>query len=178
MMFIDACSANDTGRQAEGRKRPGSCWSPSRMGCAGVNRTLRCLTLLLATLPLFVGCGGGDAEETVTARGRLTNAGQPLTVQGMDVGIGMIQVEFYRIGPDGKQLETPETATVDADGYFNVTGRGGGLPPGKYKIAVRQWDPYPQVDKLQGRFDAQNSPIVREITGDGDLLIDLSKPEG
>ena len=125
--------------------------------------------------PISAGCGGG-AEEAVPAKGRLLDAGKPLEVRGMEAFAGMVQVEFYRIGPDGQVSDVPETAVADRDGYFDIGARG--LAPGKYRIAVRQWDPYPDVDKLGGKFDAKNSPIVREITGEEDILIDLSKPEG
>jgi len=125
--------------------------------------------------PIWAGCGG-STKEAVPAKGRLLHAGQPLQVQGMEAFAGMVQVEFYRIGPDGKLSDVPETAVADRDGYFDIGARG--LAPGKYRIAVRQWDPYPEVDKLEGKFDASHSPIVREITGKEDILIDLSKPEG
>lgn len=43
---------------------------------------------------------------------------------------------------------------------------------------VRQWDPYPQNDKLGGEFSEANSRIVREIGGGEDISIDVSRPEG
>lgn len=128
------------------------------------------------------GCGGGG-EPTVSARGTVTDAGRPLQVKGRDLGLGTVVVQFYRIGDDPKgarrQSTDPEEAVVDAEGNFRVPGRrGDGIPPGKYRIAVRQWDPYPQVDRLKGRFDEKNSPIIREITGEEDIVIDVSKPKG
>jgi len=134
--------------------------------------------LCLAT----TGCGGGG-ERTVSARGKVTDAGRPLLVKDRDLGLGTVVVQFYRIGDDpkgaGRQSTDPEEAEVDADGNFKVPGRSGdGIPPGRYRIAVRQWDPYPQVDRLKGRFDEKNSPIIREITGEEDIVIDVSKPQG
>ncbi len=117
---------------------------------------------------LMAGCAP-QGEKVVRVKGRITQAGQPLEVQGRDLGLGSVQVLFYRIGDDGKQDTNGEGGPVDENGYFTVLGRDGrGIPAGKYRIAVRQWDPYP-TDKLQGRFDEQNSPII---------LIDVSKPEG
>ena len=124
------------------------------------------------------GCGG-SGERTVSARGKVTDAGRPLEVKGRDLGLGTVVVQFYRIGQDGRQSTDPEEAQVDADGNFKVPGRrGDGIPPGRYRIAVRQWDPYPQVDRLKGRFDERNSPIIREIAGEEDIVIDVSKPKG
>jgi hypothetical protein len=137
-----------------------------------------CLFLSALLCVITVGCGG-SGEEVVRARGKVTNAGQPLQVEGRDLGLGMVKIELYPIGDDGQQSTNPEGTVADADGSFEVPGRdGNGIPPGKYRIVLRQWDPYPQVDKLKGRFDEQNSQIVREITGKEEILIDVSKPEG
>lgn len=74
----------------------------------------------------------------------------------------MVLVRFYRIGDDGQQSTDPEEAAVDAEGNLEVPGAAGsGIPPGKYRIVVRQWDPYPQVDRLNGKFDEKNSQIIR-----------------
>lgn len=144
-----------------------------------VRHAARFLLLLSGPLCLAVaGCGSG-AEKVVRVRGNVTDAGRPLDVEGRDIGVGMVKVEFYRIGEDGTQSTDPEGTVADADGNFDVPGpNGNGIPPGKYRIAVRQWDPYPQEDKLGGRFDPENSPIIRQITGGEEILIDVSKPEG
>ncbi len=136
--------------------------------------------LFLSAAMCFVAAGcGDDGEQTVAVRGTLTNAGRPLEVEGRDLGLGMVLVQFYQITDDSQQSTDPEEASVDAEGNFEVPGRtGNGLPPGKYRIVVRQWDPYPQVDKLGGRFDEKNSQIIREITGEEEISIDVSKPEG
>jgi hypothetical protein len=135
--------------------------------------------LLAALLCLATTSCGGGGEPTVSARGRVTHAGRPLLVKDRDLGLGTVVVQFYRIGEDGRQSADPEEAEVDADGNFEVPGRTGhGIRPGRYRIAVRQWDPYPQVDRLKARLDEKNSPIIREITGEEDLVIDVSKPQG
>ena len=132
--------------------------------------------LLPAAVLLFAGCGGGG-DKVVRVTGTVSNAGQPLEVRGRDVGIGMVQVEFQRLGDNGQPIGGPETVQADAAGAFVVPGpKGQGIPPGKYRIAVRQWDPFPQVDKLAGRFDPEHTPIVREIAAAGEVEIDLSKP--
>ena len=53
---------------------------------------------------------------------------------------------------------------------------GNGIPPGKYRIAVRQWDPYPDRDRLEGKFSEKETPIVRDVDGKTPIDIDLSKP--
>lgn len=127
-------------------------------------------------LTLWIGCGGKPQEPSVRAKGRILMNGKPLAVspKNREVGIGSVRVEFYRLSPDGKPLDPSEGMVVDENGYFELQGRDGrGIPPGKYRIAVYHYDP---DDKLGGRFDKDHSPIVREVTGNEDLVIDLAKP--
>jgi len=132
-----------------------------------------CLITLLLT-----GCGGKAKDDSVPVRGKVTNAGTPLKVNRPDVGLGYVELHFYRINADGSVSTDPADAAVEESGSFTVRGRdGNGLPPGKYKITVRQLDPAPDNDKLQGRFDLKNSRIVREV-GDQEIIIDVSRPEG
>lgn len=131
----------------------------------------------LAFALVLAGCGSPQ-DDSVPVHGKLLNKGQPLTVKGRDLGLGYIELHFYRINDDGSIDKDPADAAVEESGEFTVRGReGGGLPPGKYKITVRQLDPAPDNDKLGGRFNLENTPIVREV-GDEEILIDLSRPEG
>jgi len=50
------------------------------------------------------------------------------------------------------------------------------IPVGKYKVAVQQMDPAPATDKLKGAFDSSRTKLVRDITDDATLDIDLAKP--
>jgi hypothetical protein len=113
----------------------------------------------------------------VPCKGKVANAGQALQVSNPMVG--WVEVTFTAIGEDGKAKPGEKfSARADQTGAFTIPGRlGKGLTPGKYRIAVRQWDPYPQTDKLNGKFDENNTKITREV-GKGDLDIDLSKPGG
>jgi len=125
---------------------------------------------------MAVGCGQGGGEGLIQVKGKLTNGGQPLQVKRQDIGLGLVQLEFYRLEENGRQSTDPESARVDSQGNFTVPGHTGkGIAPGKYRIAVRQWDPYPSFDRLGGKFDAQHSPIIREIRGPEELSLDVAK---
>lgn len=123
------------------------------------------------------GCAGDDDPTRLQISGKVTDAGQPLEVGGRDIGLGRVVVEFYPLDASGNAAGEPlETASVAESGEFELID---GIPPGRYRIAVRQWDPYPQTDRLQGRFDPENTPIVRDLTAETDSLeIDISRPEG
>jgi hypothetical protein len=129
-------------------------------------------------LPLILVAGCGEGERVVLVKGQVTSAGQPLRVAGREIGLGMVQLQFFRVEEGGRSAGNAVGAVADDEGHFVVYGHNGkGIPPGKYRIAVRQWDPYPQVDKLGGRFTADNSSIIREVTGSEEILIDLARPE-
>src|SRR5688500_1036849 len=116
--------------------------------------------LVVLSITLVAGCSG-PRDGAVPVRGTVTDAGQPLAVKGRDAGLGYVELHFYRMNDDGTVESSPEDAAVDEAGSFTVRGRdGNGLPPGKYKITVRQLDPAPDNDKLKGRFDRKNSRIV------------------
>jgi hypothetical protein len=138
-------------------------------------RNHRGFRYVLLVLVVFWGCSRNATEDgTVRVRGRVTNAGQPLEVEGTDVGLGSVAVGFYPMY-DGEELVELTSAQANAEGHFELID---GIPPGTYRITVRQWDPYPQVDRLKGKFDEKRSKIVRQLTGEEDLVIDVSKPEG
>lgn len=131
------------------------------------------LFLILATASA---CSTSTREAgTVKVHGRVTDAGEPLHVDGRDVGIGRVTVGFYRIYDDGERLVEATSADAAADGSFDLID---GIEPGKYLISVHQWNPYPNVDQLKGKFDQRNSKIIRVLEGEEqELIIDLSKPE-
>jgi hypothetical protein len=135
---------------------------------------------LLLLIFLLSGCSSTPQEKVSAVRGRLTNAGAPLEVAGKEAGVGRIEINFHALGADGIAGEAFESASPDDQGHYKMRGRDGrGIKPGKYRIAIRQWDPYPDNDKLGGKFSFENSKIVREV-GETETTIDLdvSKPEG
>ena len=132
----------------------------------------------LAITSLVLGCGNPPGD-TVPVHGKLTNNGEPLAVKGRELGLGYVELHFYRMNEDGTIDKDPADAAVEESGEFTVRGRdGGGLPPGKYKIAVRQLDPAPDNDKLGGRFNLENTPLVREVREGEEIIIDLARPQG
>ncbi len=132
--------------------------------------------LCLVALVAF-GCSGGATKESsqpvVVVQGRLTKGGQPLLVDKAQYGdYARVVVRFIRTDATASY-----EATVDETGFFNISGADGrGIPPGEYKIAVYQWDPAPEVDKLQGAFDDTNTKIIRQVTGGAPIEIDLDNP--
>jgi hypothetical protein len=136
------------------------------------------LLLIAVVCSLLTGCSSGPPPEpAVAVRGRLTNGGQPLAVAGREVGTGFVELKFLPLGPEGKVGTAFFQASVDDQGYYTVPGRQNvGLPPGKYRVVVRQWEPYPQTDKLGGKFDEQNSKLERTLDAPGVFDIDLAQP--
>src|SRR4029079_9637687 len=95
--------------------------------------------------------------------------GQPLKLSPT----GILQVTLKPDVSEGEQL-TPKTTECDRNtGKFEIRD----VRPGKYKIGVQQFDPNPQVDKLNGGFLPDKGKIVRDIDGKSPLTIDLDKPE-
>jgi len=80
---------------------------------------------------LATGCGGRGGEGLIQVKGKLTNAGQPLKVQGQEVGLGLIQLEFYRLSESGQPSTDPASARLDEQGNFTIPGHcGRGILPG------------------------------------------------
>jgi hypothetical protein len=125
-------------------------------------------TLALFTLAVVaVGCGGSG----YTVKGRLEKNGTPITVSDK----GVVQLSF--VPESSKEGGTPYPATVEKDGSFVINGRGTdtGIPAGKYRVNVAIVDPYPGNDKLGGKFNGPNSPLVKDITGSGSIVVDIEK---
>jgi hypothetical protein len=130
-------------------------------------------------LMALAGCGadtGPEYKASTILKGKVTKGGQPLVVDKSKMG-DYARVEATFIPQAGG---TPHTVVVQPDGTFDmVTTEGKPLPAGKYKVAVRQWQPVNSNDLLQGKFDEKNTPIVRDITADTkEVTIDLDNPNG
>ena len=139
-------------------------------------RVLGAIGFLLPICVCLAGCGKTyQVPGTAKVTGRVTNGGAPLKVEGREIGLGMVTIGFCPLANDNAARAESASAMLDAEGNFEVIE---GVKPGNYLITVRQWDPYPQVDRLGRKFDERNSKIIREITEDVELIIDVSKPEG
>jgi hypothetical protein len=131
-----------------------------------MSRRLVPWALLLSLLVIVNGCG--SQPRTVTVTGSVKRKGQPLPVSNT----GYVQIMLLPdVGAD--EHYTTRVGRCEKDGTFQIPE----VPPGKYRIGVEQFDPNPQIDKLNGAFRAGDSKIIREIDGKVPIAIDLAKPE-
>ena len=128
-------------------------------------------TACLLALILLTGCTPAPAiPNAVAAKGTLlTKAGQPLEVAGREIGTGMVSIIFIPANPKAGEERTYATV-ADAQGKFDVPD---GMPAGDYRVAVRQWEPYPNNDKLGARYDETNTPLKVTVTGKGELKLEV-----
>ncbi|PQO37040.1 hypothetical protein C5Y96_07735 [Blastopirellula marina] len=122
-------------------------------------RALTFLILLASTC--LLGCGDGNSHVT----GTLTNNGTPLEVGEK----GVVQVQFIQL-QDGKPKGFRTAQSVDKVGHFEAT-----VPPGNYRIAILQLDPYPDKDLLKGAFDDRKSPIEKDLSSSQSIEIELAE---
>jgi hypothetical protein len=144
--------------------------------------TRTCPLFRLAFLGLLccAGCGRSStyAPETgVIVKGRVVQGGVPLEAPRRDVGLSSIEVQLV---PEAmlalaEREETSlqvESSTADENGAFEIAGGGGGVPPGKYRLAVFQRDQGFDSDRLKGAFSPKRTPIEIDVPADkmGDTL--------
>jgi hypothetical protein len=123
---------------------------------------VRWSTLLCAGLVLLAaGCG----VKNVNVTGTVLRDKQPIELSPT----GALQITLIPDVPPGTPYTT-YPGRADATGKFEVLD----VPPGKYKIAVEQFDPNPMTDKLQGKFAADKTKIVKEVNGQAPLEVDLA----
>jgi hypothetical protein len=160
-------------------RRESSAPAPLQRGKTNVKHQLQLGFCIGAALLAIVvsGCPSAPVVEApkATIKGKLTKGGQPLPVNASMGDYAFNQVIFIPAG-GGSSFN----AKVQADGSFTIETADGKPPPaGKYRVAVRQWEPSPTTDKLGGQFDEQRTKITVEITDPPkDLEIDLDKPQG
>jgi hypothetical protein len=118
-----------------------------------------------------MGCGSGIVKPT----GKLVRNGKPFTLSQK----GMITMVLYK--EDDKEGKVPypiEMRPPQGPG-FEVVGRDrNGVPPGKYRVSIRAWDPYPAKsdrDFFGNRFNVPQTPLTREIKGNEEIVIDVGK---
>ena len=119
------------------------------------------------------GCGG---PRMIQPKGRVLKNGAPLALKEDEY----VNVFFVPVIEEGQKHPGDVFAARynDADGTFEATGKDGkGLPPGKYRITVEHFRK--KKDLLNGAFNSEKSPFVREITdATAEITIDLDKPNG
>jgi hypothetical protein len=126
---------------------------------------MRRLLIAASLAALLLGCG---PPPNITVTGTVLKDGKPLVVGPT----GVLQVTLMPdVGPD--EDYTSIRGECDREGHFTIQD----VPPGKYKVGVEQFDPTPQVDKLNGAFHPGLGKFKREIDGKAPLEIELAKPE-
>jgi hypothetical protein len=127
------------------------------------------MTRFVATALLFaaaVGLTGCGKEKKVGIRGTVTRAGEKLTwSEG-----GSLLVVFSPV--DYKKDQRSFSAQTDtATSSYQIAA----IPPGRYQVAIQQFDER-FADALGGVYDPGSSPLVYEVTHDGQVIdIDLPK---
>ncbi|VTS07420.1 carboxypeptidase regulatory-like domain-containing protein [Tuwongella immobilis] len=137
---------------------------------------LTSVAMLCGAMFGLLGCSNApEGPKTVSITGKITKDGQPLTISPASEAskIGRIDATFYPYTEEKGKIVEPYAALYNSkDGTFTLDQP---LPPGKYRLAVQLWDPYPQKDLLKGGYTRENSPITVEIQGGESIDIDLSK---
>jgi hypothetical protein len=136
--------------------------------------SLSFLTLLVL---LTSGCSSGP--RLVRVKGQLLYNQKPLPVSAK----AGVTITFTAMDAgDNPPFFTAEQPFNREESTFVVSGPNGrGIPVGKYRIAVSQkmaGQLPPDVETMNETFSRKSSPIVREVTGEEPITIDLSKPEG
>jgi hypothetical protein len=149
-------------------------------------------TLAFLAVPLLApGCGSSD---TVRVDVKLLKGGAAYTPpEGQRIGVTLYAMQVTEgsgktvpVGEPFQAVRNPAEAT------FSVPGPDGrGIPPGKYRVAVTQKMTREafeaaklplkkavtrETDMLADRFAPESSPIIREIKGPQELLIDIDRP--
>lgn len=130
-------------------------------------RAVTCL-VLVATLGGMTGCGGPGGFNVT---GKLTQGGAPVTVSDK----GVIQMNLVPVDDTTGAKVYPVTAKPDGSFVVNKAGDGSTPSAGKYRVSVKIVDPYPGKDKLKDKYFGPKSTLVQDITGSGEIVINLPK---
>ena len=116
-------------------------------------------------LALLVGCTGGYTPPTgVIVKGKLVQGGQPVAVAPSPGSYDGAEVFLFSASESVPLADT--SIYPDADGSFRIDYNGGGVPPGKYKVAVLVHKGGPETDLLEGKLSKQNTKIEFDIPAD------------
>ena len=138
---------------------------------------LRAFGFLILGLAFLSGCTSSGGK-LIMAKGQLLNKQKPLKVAS-NMGVSVL---FIPLVDESKHHDTYPADPLNEDAIFVVPGKNGkGIPPGKYRIAINflmVGTPPPEIQRMNELFDRQTSGIVREVTSEELIVIDLSKPGG
>lgn len=120
----------------------------------------RCTALIgLLALGLVAGCGESFTPDTgVTVTGKVVQGGQPIAITGGIPGYGYVEVQMI----NAATATQAGSAQCDASGNFEITGAGAGIPPGKYKVAIRALKD-PGTDLLGGKMNDTTTKLEVEV---------------
>jgi hypothetical protein len=128
----------------------------------------------------------------VVASGKVLEGGSAVAIPDYEEGENCLQVEFFPLDESGNLAAQAQSFSADVaeDGSFEVEGdMGEGIPPGKYRVAVRRVGEESEGEDEEedeggsgsadpwAKFNKENSPFVVEVPGE-DIVIDLSKGGG
>ena len=123
-----------------------------------------------AILSLLAGCGGGGG---IKPTGTVTFDGQSISLG--EKGL----IVMHLIKESDATAADQITVNTKQDGSFEVVGRDNhGVAPGKYRVAIQIFDPYPSNDLLNGEYSATNSKLVIDVTKNTPIKVDVPKPTG
>lgn len=146
----------------------------------GVSHRWRCGVGLVCLL--IAGCASG--EKLTTVRGKVVEEGQPIAIRPYEEGGNCLQVLFIPADDSGAIVNAPvHSDYASEDGTFEISGdMGKGIPLRKYRVAILRVGMSPtsgSSDLWKGKFDAQKTPFVVDVTGSqGDVVIDIAHPPG
>src|SRR5688572_27226256 len=109
------------------------------------------------------GCSGNPTPPSgVIVTGKVVKAVQPLTAERLPPGEFVAELIFVPMDATGER----DQERINPDGTFRETGRGNGIKPGKYRVAVTHFVTGRGSDGLKGAFSEQKSPITVDIPAD------------
>jgi hypothetical protein len=129
---------------------------------------------------LLQATGCSPAPKLVNAKGQLTYKNKPYIVSSK-IGVDLY---FIPVVEAGAKADSYAHVGIynNEDGTFVVQGKDlKGIPAGKYRIAVQQMmigSPSAEVQIMNDKFSKENTAVVRDITNEEPVVIELSKSEG
>lgn len=135
-------------------------------------KTLRSRPLyLLFVVGLVCSAAGCGGSSFIKVKGTVVENGAPIDMRKWN-----LVVSFHPVMEGGGDAPLYYMAVTKEDGTFTVPGdEGKGIPAGKYKVAVTLTQGLLNPDKLNRKFNPDNTLIVREVSLENpDVTIDIA----